>query len=147
MIRPAIEADAPTLLAAYEWLLAPPGGTPPTWDPDAATARIHALLANDRATAFVSDDGAGGLNGFVTVFLDILSVRYGQRAWVEDLAVAPDVRSGGIGAALLDAAVAWAREHGATHLELDSSFTRTDAHRFYERRDPSWDARSFGWLL
>ena len=27
--------------------------------------------------------------GFATVYLDIVSVRFGQRAWVEDLAVAP----------------------------------------------------------
>jgi len=43
--------------------------------------------------------------------------------------------------------LAWAREHGAAHLELDSAFTRVDAHRFYERTEPSWDARSFGWVL
>jgi hypothetical protein len=29
------------------------------------------------------------LVGFATVYLDIVSVRFGQRAWVEDLAVAP----------------------------------------------------------
>jgi GNAT superfamily N-acetyltransferase len=75
------------------------------------------------------------------------SVRFGPRVWIEDLAVHPDHRSRGIGKALLDAAKDWARARGATHLELDSSFARQDAHRFYERERPSWSSRSFGWQL
>jgi GNAT superfamily N-acetyltransferase len=75
------------------------------------------------------------------------SVRFGYRAWVEDLAVDPDRRSQGIGKALLDAAKAWARERGATHLELDSAETRADAHRFYERENPSWRSVCFAWEL
>ena len=42
---------------------------------------------------------------------------------------------------------AWARERGATHLELDSAETRTDAHRFYERENPSWRSICFAWEL
>jgi GNAT superfamily N-acetyltransferase len=146
VIREATAADVPALVEGYEWLFLPPGRRVADWDAATAAERLHALLAGDRGTAFVAADG-DGVRGFITVYLDILSVRYGQRAWVEDLAVAPDARSGGLGGALLDAAKSWAREHGAAHLELDSAFTRTDAHRFYERTDPSWDARSFGWVL
>jgi GNAT superfamily N-acetyltransferase len=145
VIREATIADVPALVEGYEWLFAVPGRRVAGWDADTAAERLHALLDADRSTAFVADDG--GVQGFITVYLDILSVRYGQRAWVEDLAVAPDARSGGLGGALLDAAKGWAREHGAAHLELDSAFTRADAHRFYERTEPSWDARSFGWVL
>ena len=61
--------------------------------------------------------------------------------------VAPTRRSLGVGKALLDAAKDWARERGATHLELDSGDTRTDAHRFYERERPSWTSRCFAWEL
>ena len=43
-------------------------------------------------------------------------------------------RSGGIGAALLQAAEAYAREHGCAQLELSSNVVRTRAHRFYERQ-------------
>lgn len=83
----------------------------------------------------------------MTVALDIRSLRFGQRAWVEDLAVDPSRRSAGLGKRLLDAAKAWARERGAPHLELDSAFGRGDARRIDERERPSWDARSFGWGL
>ena len=89
----------------------------------------------------------GELLGLCTVYLDLNSVRFGRRAWVEDLAVSPANRSQGVGKALLDAAKDWAREQGATHLELDSGEARADAHRFYEREDPSWRSICFAWKL
>ena len=88
-----------------------------------------------------------GDRGDLHHFLDFESVRFGRRAWVEDLAVHSGHRSLGIGKRLLDAAKDWARKHGATHLELDSGHARTDAHRFYERERPSWSSISFGWEL
>ena len=74
-------------------------------------------------------------------------MRFGQRAWVEDLAVHPGRRSLGVSRGLLDAGKAWAREHGASHLELDSGDARHDAHRFYEREAPSSTSRAFSWRL
>ena len=146
MVRPATPADIPRLVAAYDWLFAPPGVAVPDWDPAAAAARLEQVLSGERSTAFVAG-GDDELAGFVTVYLDILSVRFGQRAWVEDLAVDPERRSGGVGKALLDAAKDWARERGASHLELDSGFPRRDAHRFYERERPGATSRCFGWTL
>jgi GNAT superfamily N-acetyltransferase len=84
--------------------------------------------------------------GFATVYLDIVSVRCGQRAWVEDLAVAPNRRSSGIGKAL-DAAKSWARDRGAARLELQSRPARVDAHRFYEREQADGWSRCFRWTL
>jgi GNAT superfamily N-acetyltransferase len=95
----------------------------------------------------VAEDGEQRLVGFATVYLDLMSVRFGQRAWVEDLAVAPDRRSQGIGHALLEHAKIWARDHGAQRLGLESSAARLDAHRFYEREQPSGQSRSFHWQL
>jgi GNAT superfamily N-acetyltransferase len=66
---------------------------------------------------------------------------------VEDLAVDPQRRSQGIGKALLDAAKQWARDHGASHLELDSADARVDAHRFYEREGAEHRSVAFGWDL
>ena len=95
---------------AYDWLLAPPGVRPPDWSPATAADRVKAAIADGGATVLVADDNET-LVGFATVDLDIVSVRFGQRAWVEDLAVAHR-RSSGIGKALLDAAKTWARDHG-----------------------------------
>jgi GNAT superfamily N-acetyltransferase len=41
-----------------------------------------------------------GVTGFATAYLDMHSVRYGLRCWIEDLAVHPAHRSRGIGKAL-----------------------------------------------
>jgi GNAT superfamily N-acetyltransferase len=146
MIRAATTADIDGLIAGYEWLFAPPGSRPPMWDEANARERLALAIAGDDANVFVAEvDGA--IVGFCTVYYDIPSVRFGQRSWVEDLAVDDSRRSQGLGKALLDAAKDWARAKGASHLELDSAFTRPEAHRFYEREAPSWSSRSFGWVL
>jgi len=146
MIREARPDELPALVEAYEWLFAPPGIRPPMWDPERADERLRALIDGTDGEVLVADrDGA--VVGICTVTLDIDSVRFGPRAWVEDLAVHPDHRSAGHGKALLDAAKDWARSHGATHLELDSGEARADAHRFYERERPTWKSITFGWEL
>ncbi len=89
----------------------------------------------------------GEVLGICTAYLDLNSVRYGLRCWVEDLAVSPEHRSSGIGGQLLDAAEAWARERGATHLELDTGLARSDAQRFYKRRGPATTGYSYSWEL
>jgi len=92
-------------------------------------------------------EAEGRLVGLCTAYLEFESVRFGRRVWIEDLAVDPGSRSRGIGKQLLDEAKRWARERGASHIELDSAESRTDAHRFYERERPSWRSISFGWEL
>jgi GNAT superfamily N-acetyltransferase len=146
LVREARPDEAALVVGLYPLLFAPPGGPPPTWDPVVAEDRVRALLEADDATVLLAEV-EGTVAGFGTIALDIRSVRYGQRAWVEDLAVDPSFRSQGAGKALLDALKDWAVTHGATHLELDSGDGRLDAHRFYEREQPSWTARSFGWWL
>jgi len=146
VIRRARPDEIAPLVGAYDWLFAPPGSMPPQWDPDRAAERLAALVAAADGEVFVADEG-GEIVGICTVKLDIESVRFGQRAWVEDLAVHPDHRSAGHGKALLDAAKDWGRERGASHLELDSGEARSDAHRFYDREQPSWRSINFGWQL
>ena len=146
MIRPAREDEIAALVGAYDWLFASPGSQPSQWDPDAAAQRLRALIAAPDGEVFVAEHD-GAIVGICTVKLDIESVRFGLRAWVEDLAVHPGHRSAGRGKALLDAAKAWGRERGASHLELDSGEARTDAHRFYDREQPSWRSINFGWEL
>jgi len=146
MIRQARPGEGRTLTTAYEWLLAAPGRHPPDWSTDIAARRLEEAIADDRSAVLVADESQT-LVGFATVYLDIVSIRFGQRAWVEDLAVAPHRRSSGIGKALLDAAKSWARDHGAAWLGLESGSARVDAHRFYERESPDGWSRSFRWTL
>ena len=145
-IRAARLDEVERLIPLYDWLFAPPASTPALWDPNrAAVALRQAIDSHDACVLVAVADRE--LAGICTAYQDLHSVRFGYRAWVEDLAVDPGRRSQGIGKRLLDAAKDWARERGATHLELDSSDARAAAQRFYERERPSWRSRSYGWEL
>jgi GNAT superfamily N-acetyltransferase len=145
-VREAVPGEVERVLGMYEWLFAPPGSVPPRWDPERARAAIADAIADQEAAVLVAEH-RGDLLGLCTAYLDMNSVRFGPRCWVEDLAVSPQHRSQGVGKDLLDAAKDWARERGASHLELDSSDARVDAHRFYEREEPSWRSVCFAWKL
>jgi GNAT superfamily N-acetyltransferase len=145
-VRPAAPEEVERVLGMYEWLFAPPGSVPGLWDAERARRAIAETIAGERSTMLVAEHRAE-LLGFCSAYLDLESVRYGLRCWVEDLAVNPEHRSAGVGKALLDAAKGWARERGATHLELDSGDARKDAHRFYEREGPAWGGRQYAWTL
>ena len=143
-IRSAEFEDVDGVLKAYEWLFTPPGSRPPSWNPDWARIALIDAIGSDSVNVLIAVEG-GRIAGFCTAYLDILSVRFGLRCWVEDLAVAPDLRSRGIGSALLAAARSWAASRGASHLELDSGSARTAAHRFYVREGAADPSLSFGW--
>jgi GNAT superfamily N-acetyltransferase len=145
-IREASPGEEERILPLYEWLFDPPGSLPRLWDPDRARWALTQALLEPQSAVFIAEED-GEPAGFCTAYLDHTAVRFGQRCWVEDLAVHPDRRSSGIGKGLLDAAKDWARGAGATLLELHSGVHRTDAHRFYEREQPTWKSLSFSWEL
>lgn len=145
-VRSAKEDDVSDLVRSYDWLFAPPGSDPPRWNERLASSRLSRTLSAVNSTVLVAVSKKQ-LVGFCTVYLDLESVRFGQRAWVEDLAVDPNRRSHGIGKRLLDEAKAWARAHGAERLALDTGEARVDAQRFYEREGPSYRSKSYGWWL
>src|SRR5687767_14591793 len=107
------------MLGMYEWLFEAPGYVPPGWDPDRARKALKEAIASEESVVLVAEH-RGELLGLATGYLELNSVRFGQRCWIEDLAVSPEHRSEGVGGRLLDAVADWARERGATHLELDT---------------------------
>lgn len=144
-IRAAEPGSERELLAAYEWLFEPPGGQPPQWDERRAAVALGEAITSRDALVLVAEDAAGDVVGLCTAYHDFHSVRFGYRCWVEDLAVAPAWRSRGIGSRLLAGARDWARERGATHLELDTAAERKDAQRFYEREGAARRSISYAW--
>jgi len=141
-----VPGEEDDVLATYEWLFAPPGSTPPGWSTERARPRLAAALSSPNAAILVAVE-EDALVGLCSAYIDIESVRYGRRCWIEDLAVDPGQRSRGVGQDLLNAAKVWARERGATHVELDSGAARKEAHRFYEREGPSWTGMQYSWWL
>ncbi|MGI8460815.1 MAG: GNAT family N-acetyltransferase [Solirubrobacterales bacterium] len=145
-IRPARIEEIDELLELYQWLFAPPGARPPRWDPERAGEALTEAISADESLVLAAA-AEGELVGLCTAYLDLHSVRYGLRCWIEDLVVHGRFRSQGTGERLIGDAGDWAREHGATHLELDTGLARTDAQRFYERLEPATVGYSYSWAL
>ena len=97
------------------------------------TAERLAKLADrpEEHAALVAED-EGRAVGWVHVEL-VTSLESGLKAKIGGLVVDEHHRSARVGAELLAAAEAWAREHGAARMVVRSRVTRERAHRFYER--------------
>ncbi len=143
-IRTATPADEDVVLTLFEELFDPPGGRPRDYTRVRGAAGFRHALATPDADLLlaVADDGA--IVGLASVYVDLESIRFGRRCWLEDLVVTARRRSQGIGRRLLDAATAWARERGCTHLQLNSAARRKDAHRFYLANGMSQTSLNFG---
>src|SRR5882757_7057591 len=82
----------------------------------------------------VAEDGEGAVVGCLQLcILPGLSSRGASRGLLEDVRVASQCRSRGIGEQLVQWAVAEARAQGCKLVELLTHHTRVDAQRFYER--------------
>lgn len=133
-IERATDAD----LAAIVAILAADdvGGHGDTTAPEALPAyrrAFAAILADPRIGFFVARRDGEVVGTLQLVLVPCLAERGTTRAVLETVQVRPDVRSGGIGAALVRHAVDAARAAGAGMVELTSNKRRLDAHRFYER--------------
>jgi len=75
-------------------------------------------------------EGEGQVVGFVA--LSFVRTLTGMKAWVDDIAVAPDYRRQGIGAALVEAAVRLARQRGCRYLWIDTAKSNPPARAFFD---------------
>ena len=147
VVRAARADEVAALPALYEWLFAPPGSRPAAWDERRAVVALRDAIESHDACVLVAAGDDGALIGICTAYQDLHSVRYGYRVWVEDLAVDPRRRSQGVGKALLDAAKDWARERGATHLELDSALAAPRRAPVLRARGRGVQVVQLGWEL
>jgi GNAT superfamily N-acetyltransferase len=142
-VRPATLADERAVLALFEELFDPPGRRPRHYTQERGASGFRHALENPAADVLLAVD-SGRIVGLASVYVDILSIRFGWRCWLEDLVVTSERRGEGVGWLLLDAATEWARARGCTHLELNSAPARKDAHRFYLARGMVQSALNFG---
>jgi len=122
-IRPMTAADAPLVADLTTQL-----GYPST--AEEAAERLATLAGRDAALVA---DAEGRVVGWVHVIL-VTSLVSDLKADIGGLVVDEDHRSSGIGAALLAAAEAWARDQGASRMLVRSRIARERAHQFYERK-------------
>ena len=96
----------------------------------AAFEAIDADPNNELIVAHANGEIIGTLQ---LMFLPHLSHQGGMRAQVSSVRVAEQFRSQGIGTDMMKWVLKRARERGCLLMQLTSSKSRTDAHRFYEK--------------
>jgi ribosomal protein S18 acetylase RimI-like enzyme len=94
---------------------------------------FEAIEADPKCSLIVGESGGRVVAVMQLFLLPHVNQRGGWRAQVESVHVAADLRSRGVGAALMHLAVEHARRHGCVLLQLTTDKRRADARRFYER--------------
>lgn len=134
ILRVAVDADLDALIALFA--ADDLGGHGDTLDAGARplyAAAFVRIAAQPGTTLHVAELDGAVVGTYQLTFVPGLSTRGAIRAILEGVQVRGDMRSRGIGEAMVRQALEQAREGGAAGLQLTSNLKRTDAHRFYER--------------
>jgi len=123
-IRPMVGADVARVADLTTQL-----GYPST--DEQIAARFAEVDARPDQAVLVATDESDTAIGWVQVGR-IAALAEGDVAMIAGLVVGEGQRSAGVGAELLDAAEAWAAQHGARTMSVRSRTERARAHRFYE---------------
>lgn len=111
----------------------------PTSTKEAATRLVH--LGDGAGVVLVASDEGDTVIGWIQVGA-VVTLEVGAHAVIHGLVVGEGHRNARIGAALLEAGEAWAREAGIAVMLVRSRETRERAHRFYERHGYELTKRS-----
>ncbi len=76
---------------------------------------------------------AGRCIGMVSLLYSVSTAEGGIAAWLEDMVVEPDLRGGGVGSLLIEAAVRDCQARGIHRITLLTDQTNTRAQQFYLR--------------
>lgn len=134
MIREAREDDLAALIAMFASDAL--GGHGDTTAPEAFAdyARAFAAIeASSDQTLYVAERGGEAVGTFQTMVTTSLTGRGASSMIIEAVQTREDMRGQGIGALMIEFAVAEAKRRGVRLVQLTSNAKRTDAHRFYER--------------
>lgn len=103
-----------------------------SFDADKQARGLAMLLGSPSATVLVAREN-GKLVGMTSVQLVVSTAEGAPSAWLEDVCVAGTARSRGIGRLLVEAALDWARDRGATRAQLLADLDNAPARAFYAR--------------
>ncbi len=91
-------------------------------------------ITDDPNNELVVVESEGDLIGTLQItWIPYLSYQGSWRCLVESVRVRSDLRSRGIGAAMMNWVIDRARERGCRIVQLTSDLKRDEAHRFYDR--------------
>ena len=128
-IRPALLADVPHLLALYKLLdLAPE----PEMPIEQAQARFQGLALRPGHQIYVAEFEQQIVGTFALVFIGGISHGARDSCIVEDVCVAHEMQSTGVGKQMMRFAMQRCASGGCYKLVLSSHVNRSHAHQFYE---------------
>lgn len=139
-ITPAAEGDIPDLIELLAVLFSIEQDFTP--DTDKQRCGLAALLASSGGHIAIARDQAARAVGMATAQLVISTAEGAPSAWIEDVVVHEDWRGQGLGCALLDAVLAWARSQGAVRAQLLADLDNAPALAFYDKLD--WQPTRLG---
>jgi len=96
-------------------------------------AAFDAIAANPFSHLYVAEREGQVVGTFQTTLLTGMAERGASRLFLTAVQTRRDMRSRGIGGAMVRHAIGEARMAGAAAIQLSSNSLRLDAHRFYER--------------
>jgi GNAT superfamily N-acetyltransferase len=101
--------------------------------PRAYEVAFEALERDPNNTVWLAEQNGAVVGIFQLTFIQYLANQGARVAMIENVVVAPDVRSRGIGETMMRWAMDEARRAGCSRIQLTSHKSRTRAHAFYER--------------
>lgn len=129
-IDDAVEADIPALVGLLAELFSIEKDFRP--DTEKQIRGLGMLIGRPQQGAIkVARDENGKVIGMVSAQLVISTAQGAPSAWVEDMVISAPWRAQGLGRTLLDAALQWARDKGATRAQLLVDIENTPAVGYY----------------
>lgn len=101
----------------------------PTPSAEVIAARAAPLIRSGELTVLLAGDGR---HGFAVLRFRPSVYTGALDAYLEELYIVPERRGRGLGRALLETAMGYARERGAAHIELNTSENDVAARGLYE---------------
>ncbi|GBG13873.1 GCN5 family acetyltransferase [Novimethylophilus kurashikiensis] len=140
-ITDAIVDDIPALLPLLDSLFNIEQDFQP--DRDKQARGLGRLIeASDRAVIKVAKTQEGRLIGMVSAQLVISTAEGAYSVWIEDMVIVEEYRAQGIGRQLLQAALDWAYDKGATRAQLLVDLDNTPAIGYYDHL--GWESTRLG---
>jgi GNAT superfamily N-acetyltransferase len=140
-IEDATLADVPALSQLLDELFAIEQDFQPNGERQ-MRGMVLLLQHPDRACIKLARDDAGQVIGMASAQLVISTAEGGASAWVEDMVVRDGWRGHGIGRALLDSLMHWAKTKGATRAQLLVDLDNEPALGYYQHL--GWQATRLG---
>ena len=128
-ITVAGEKDIPDLIALLGILFSIESDFTP--DVEKQRRGLVALLASSTGRIAIARDADGQAIGLATAQLVISTAEGAPSAWIEDVVIAEAWRGKGLGRALLNHVLDWAKAQGATRAQLLADIDNAPALDFY----------------